>query len=296
MVGVAEGDEDGSAAVSFVGINRGAVIVPAYDEAMVIERTLNPLSQLAVEGSIELIVVCNGCTDDTAQRARGIPGAVVLETDVGSKTFALNTGDAAATAWPRLYLDADIEITPTAVLAVLDELRRGDVLAARPAFRYGTRGATALVRAYYRARTRMTAQRDALWWAGVYALTEAGHRRFGRFPDITGDDKFVDSQFATDEKVVVTTEPSIWVTPTDVRGLLTVLGRHNRGNVELAALDPLGAPTTAGATARAVLRTARGPRSAADAVVYLAVALLVRWRAARPSTSWERDVTSRSRT
>ncbi len=276
-------------------MNRGAVIVPAYDEAMVIERTLNPLSQLAVEGSIELIVVCNGCTDDTAQRARGIPGAVVLETDVGSKTFALNTGDEAATSWPRLYLDADIEITPTAVLAVLDALRRGDVLAARPAFRYGTQGATALVRAYYRARARMTAERDALWWAGVYALTEAGHRRFGRFPDITGDDKFVDSQFETDEKMVVSTEPSIWVTPTNVRGLLTVLGRHNRGNVELAALDPLGAPRTAGTTARAVLRTARGPRSAADAAVYLAVALLVRWRAARPATSWERDVTSRSR-
>ncbi|WP_237569224.1 glycosyltransferase family A protein [Mycolicibacterium lacusdiani] len=281
--------------MSFVGMNRGAVIVPAYDEAMVIERTLNPLSQLAVEGSIELIVVCNGCTDDTAQRARGIPGAVVLETDVGSKTFALNTGDEAATSWPRLYLDADIEITPTAVLAVLDALRRGDVLAARPAFRYGTQGATALVRAYYRARARMTAERDALWWAGVYALTEAGHRRFGRFPDITGDDKFVDSQFETDEKMVVSTEPSIWVTPTNVRGLLTVLGRHNRGNVELAALDPLGAPRTAGTTARAVLRTARGPRSAADAAVYLAVALLVRWRAARPATSWERDVTSRSR-
>jgi hypothetical protein len=276
-------------------LNRGAVIVPAYDEALVIERTLNPLSGLAVEGSIELIVVCNGCTDDTAQRARGIPGAVVLETDVGSKTFALNTGDEAATSWPRLYLDADIEITPAAVLAVLDALRRGDVLAARPAFRYGTQGATAPVRAYYRARTRMTAERDALWWAGVYALTEAGHRRFGRFPDITGDDKFVDSQFAADEKMVVSTEPSVWVTPTDVRGLLTVLGRHNRGNVELAARDPLGAPRTAGATARAVLRTARGPQSAVDAVVYLAVALLVRWRAARPSTSWERDVTSRSR-
>lgn len=281
--------------MSYLGINRGAVIVPAYDEAMVIERTLSPLSQLAVEGCIELIVVCNGCTDDTAERARGIPGAVVLETDVGSKTFALNTGDEAATSWPRLYLDADIDIAPTAVLAVLDALRRGDALAARPSFRYGTQGATALVRAYYRARTRMTANRDALWWAGVYALTEAGHRRFGRFPDITGDDKFVDSQFETDEKMVVSTEPSIWVTPTDVRGLLTVLGRHNRGNVELAALDPLGTPRTAGTTARAVLRTARGPRSAADAVVYLAVALLVRWRAARPATSWERDVTSRLR-
>lgn len=272
---------------------RGAVIVPAYNEAAVIERTLTPLSAAAVAGYIELIVVCNGCTDDTADRARTVDGAHVIELDVGSKTLALNAGDGTATWWPRLYLDADIDITVEAVLAVLDRLARGDVLAARPAFRYGTEQAGALVRSYYRARTRMSAHADALWWAGVYGLSAEGHARFGRFPEVTGDDLFVDSQFGTHEKTVVATEPSIWRTPTDVTGLLTVLGRHHRGNTELVRRNPAQTKRTAATTARAVLRTIDGPRSGVDAAVYVLAALMTRWRGPRTEPGWERDDSSR---
>lgn len=274
--------------------NRGSVIVPAYNEAAVIERTLMPLSAAAVEGYIELIVVCNGCTDDTAECARKVPGAQVVESDIGSKPLALNTGDDVATMWPRLYLDADLEITATAVLAVLDRLASGDVLAARPAFRYGTDGAGLLVRSYYRTRNRLNAHQNALWWAGVYGLSERGHRRFGRFPDVTGDDRFVDTRFGPHEKTVVATEPSVWVTPKDVAGLLTVLGRHHRGNIELAEQDSSSAPITAKATASAVLRSVRGPRSALDAAVYIGIALAVRRRARQTRAGWERDDTSRS--
>ncbi len=273
---------------------RGAVIVPAYDEASVIERTLAPLSDAAVEGFFELIVVCNGCTDDTADRASRVPGVQVVELEVGSKPLALNTGDEIATSWPRLYLDADIQITARAVVAVLDRLDNGDVLAARPAFRYGIEGASALVRSYYRARTGTSLHADALWWAGVYGLSKEGHERFGRFPDVTGDDKFVDSQFDLREKAVVTAEPSVWTTPTDLKGLLAVLTRHHRGNAELAARDAVRAPQTGSATAKAILQTIRGPRSAADAAVYISLALAARWRAERSKAAWERDESSRA--
>lgn len=274
-------------------VKRGAVIVPAFDEALVIEQSLAPLSRAALDGFIELIVVCNGCTDDTADRARAVPGARVLELQAGSKTLAMNAGDAAATLWPRLYLDADIQITACAVLAVLDRLSRGDVLAARPAFRYGTDGANAIVRSYYRARTRMALHENALWWAGAYGLTAQGHRRFGQFPLVTGDDKFVDSQFAPHEKAVVSTERSTWVTPTSTAGLITVLSRHSRGNAELAA-ESVSAPRTSRATALAVIRSARGPRTATDAVVYLVVAIVARRRAGRQCAAWERDDSSRA--
>lgn len=273
---------------------RGAVIVPAYNEAKVIARTLVPLRRAAAEGFIELIVVCNGCTDDTAERARTVSGARVVELGVGSKTLALNTGDNLATTWPRLYLDADIDITAEAVLAVLDRLGRGDVLAARPAFRYGSPGASWPVRSYYRARSAMGAHQNALWWAGVYGLTERGHARFGRFPDVTGDDMFVDTQFAPQEKAIVDTEPSVWRTPTNTRGLLTVLSRHRRGNTELMVRDPVATPRTGATTSTAVLRTIRGPRSAIDAAVYLGFALAGRWQAKRSRSRWERDETSRS--
>ena len=274
--------------------HRGVVIVPAYNEAAVIEHTLHPLSAAASAGFFDVIVVCNGCTDDTAERARSVPGIRVIEVGVGSKPLALNTGDAAATGWPRLYLDADIDITANTVVAVLDRLAEGDILAARPAFRYGTEGARRTVRSYYRARTRMGAHQNALWWAGVYGLNEAGHGRFGEFPDVTGDDKFVDAQFDDTEKTVVEAEPSVWHTPTDTEGLLTVLSRHHRGNRELAQTGQESMAPTMRTTALAILRSARGPRSAADACVYLVITLLARRRAAASSRGWERDDSSRS--
>ena len=60
------------------------MIVPAYNEAAVIKRTLAPLSRAAVEGFIELVVVCNGRTDESADLARSVPGARVLELEQGS--------------------------------------------------------------------------------------------------------------------------------------------------------------------------------------------------------------------
>lgn len=274
---------------------RGAVIVPAYNEEARIQSTLAPLSQAASEGCIELIVVCNGCTDKTADLARAVEGAQVVESTIASKTYALNEGDRTATLWPRLYVDADVAISIDAVLAVLDRLATGEVLAARPAFRYGLDGADYLVRSYYRARTASEVHGDALWWAGVYGLSRAGHSRFGEFPTVVGDDKFVDSQFEHYEKAVVDCEPAIWRTPTNARGLIAVLTRHQRGNSELAALDPARVKPTSTATARAVLQKVRGPRSAADAVVYFGFAIAARLGAKRKKAGWERDESSRTR-
>jgi hypothetical protein len=272
---------------------RGAVSVPAYNEAAHIERTLMPLSEAAGDGFIELIVVCNGCTDDTAERARRIPGVQVVELEVGSKTLALNTGDQVASCWPRLYLDADVEITAAAVIAVLDRLRRGDVLAARPSSTEESDGASALVRSYYRARQKISGQRNVLWGAGAYGLTMQGHERFGVFPDVTGDDMFVDTQFDNHEKTVVDTEPAVHRTPSDTASLLAVLGRHRRGNAELIARNPVRTHETERATAAAIVRTVCGPRSAADAAVYVGMAVAARRRAARMAAAWERDETSR---
>ena len=259
---------------------RGAVIVPAYNEAAVIKRTLAPLSQAAVDGFIELIVVCNGCTDDTAEVARSVPGVRVMELEQGSKPAALNAGDEAATLWPRLYLDADIQISAAAVLAVLDRLAQGDVLAARPDSRYDSDGASALVRSYYRARRRIPQHKLAMWGAGAYGLSAKGHQRFGIFPMVTGDDLYVDTQFDADEKAVVATDPSVVKTPADAKSLLAILRRSHRGTAELSA-DGHGPDArmrnTGLDTAVAVVRTIRGPRSAVDAAVYLGMALAERW-------------------
>ena len=46
-----------------------SVVIPAHDEEAVIERCLGTLLADARAGEVEVVVVCNGCTDDTAARA-----------------------------------------------------------------------------------------------------------------------------------------------------------------------------------------------------------------------------------
>ncbi len=270
--------------------------MPAYNEAALIKRTLAPLRRAAVDGYIELIVVCNGCTDDTADLARSVPGARVLELAQASKPAALNAGDDAATLWPRLYLDADIQISTEAVLAILDRLAHGDVLVACPDHRYDTRGASALVRSYHRAGSRIPQFKLAMWGAGAYGLNEKGHERLGAFPAVTGDDLYVDTLFNADEKAVVSTDPVVVKTPADTKSLLAILRRSRRAHAELLAdTQGVGARmrNTSVDTAVTVLRSIRGPRSAADAAVYLGAKMAGRFHY-RNSRVWERDESSRS--
>lgn len=277
------------------GPQRGAVIVPANNEATVIKRTLAPLSRAAVDGYVELIVVCNACTDNTAEVARSVPGVTVLELEQASKPAALNAGDVAATLWPRLYLDADIQISAASTLAVLDRLAAGDILVARPEYRHDTHGASALVRSYYRARNRARQHPPVMVGAGAYGLNEAGHARVGVFPAIISDDQYVDTRFDADEKAEVATDPAVVRTPTDVKNLLAISRRAKRGNAELLASEHAlnGRVRDTGlATALSVVATIRGPRSAVDAAVYLGMALAGRVPY-RSSRAWERDDSSR---
>lgn len=266
----------------------GSIIIPAHNEATVIGRTLRALAPLAERNEAEVIVSCNGCTDATASIARSFPGVRVVEITASSKTAALNAGDHEAHAWPRIYLDADIEIKPDAVHAVFSTLSSGNLLAARPAFRPDTTGASPLVRAYYRARSRMPSMRAALWGAGVYAVNAAGHDRFGTFPAVTADDLFVDALFTAEEKTTLDTVPVRVRTPRSIRGLIAVLTRQYRGTVGSVARS------TTGRSVRELARSIRGPASAFDALAYATFTSAGRVAGARKHlTEWERDDSSR---
>lgn len=272
---------------------RGTIVIPAHDEEAVILRTLRAVRPLLEQGLAEIVVACNGCTDRTAELAASVAGVRVIETKEPLKTAALNAADAAASYWPRLYLDADIEISPEAALDVLDAVARGDVLAARPAFRYVTESSSALVRAYYRARDRLPGTRSGLWGAGAFALGAEGHARFGAFPAVVADDLFVDRQFSASEKRSVPTGPVPVLVPRRARNLMAVLRRQARGSSELALAT---ADATAPSTARQLLRSIHGPASAADAAVYAALSIASRRRPRRSLARrpvWERDDSTR---
>jgi glycosyltransferase involved in cell wall biosynthesis len=280
---------------SYADFPGGAVIIPAHNEAAVIERTLRPLAPLAAKDLLEIIVSCNGCKDDTAARARAFADVRVIDIPQSSKVLALNAADAAASRWPRLYMDADIEIDLQAIRDVFEKLKRGDILAARPVFRYHTVGASTLVRSFYRARTRMPSIHRALWGAGAFALTEAGHCRFGEFPLVSlrfsGDDLFVDHQFVPAEKEVVDTSPVTVRTPRHAMALLRTLRRNYRSQAQLKDFS------TTATTVLELIQSIRCRRSALDACIYAGFVTLARLRPRTIPTGaevWERDESSRS--
>src|SRR5277367_3830698 len=86
-----------------------SIIVPSHNETSVIARTLKAMTDGAEPRELEIIVVCNGCTDDTADVARNVrPRVRVIETSIARKTHALNLGEDAAQGFPRIYADADV--------------------------------------------------------------------------------------------------------------------------------------------------------------------------------------------
>ena len=67
------------------------VLIPAHDEASVIERTLKHMRIGMLPGEFRIVVIANACADNTAAIARqAAPEAVVIETPRVGKTHALN--------------------------------------------------------------------------------------------------------------------------------------------------------------------------------------------------------------
>lgn len=276
----------------------GAILIAAHNEEAVIARCLAALSPVIVSGAAQVIVVCNGCVDDTAAIARRFDSVEVVELDLASKVGALRKGDRLAVPGPRIYLDADVVMTGAAALAVLGMLSAGGALAARPPIRFDSAGASWLVRRWYDVRERLPSISRALWGAGAYALSVEGRARFGEFPDIVSDDLFIDSLFSAVEAKIVDTDPVIVTTPRRTGDLLKILIRTYRTQDDVQRnASRFSISRGQRGQLRDILVLVRRDRSlAVSAAVYAVVIVIARLRARfRPRHgAWERDNSSRS--
>jgi hypothetical protein len=126
----------------------------------------------------------------------------------------------------------------------------------------------------------------AMWGAGVYGLSEAGHRILGEFPQVIGDDLLIERSFKPGRKYLASGPAVVVRIPRRVGDLIGVLSRSRRGPAE-QSLD------TGRASVRELLRTVTGPASAVDAICYTLLAAAGRRRARRTTLGWERDRSSR---
>jgi glycosyltransferase involved in cell wall biosynthesis len=276
-----------------------SVVVPAHNEARVIGRLLGQLAAPGRPDELDVIVVANGCTDDTAEVAGSFgPPVRVLSIPVASKREALLAGDQAARDFPRIYVDADVELGAADIRALGAALRGGGALAGGPQRVLDLAGRPWPVRWYYDVWARLPEVRTGLFGRGVIGLSEAGHARVASLPPLLADDLVASLAFTPEERVIVPDARVVVHTPRTLRDLLRRRVRATMGVTQVEQAD--GAPdSTARTRPHDLLALIRArPLLAPRVAVFLAVAVVARRQAAREVrrreySTWLRDESSR---
>lgn len=222
-----------------------SVIIPASNEEGYIGTCLSALfAGDPVPGGAEVVVVANGCRDATAARARAMAAEAaqagwalrVLELPEGGKPGALNAGDAAARGGMRVYLDADVVVSPGLMAALLAVLSQPGPIYATGTARIPP-ARSAVTRAYARFWQRLPFARSIAPGYGLFAVNAEGRARWGAFPALISDDTFVRLQFLPGERVQVP-QGYDWPMIEGFAALTRVRRRQDAGVVEIARLHP----------------------------------------------------------
>lgn len=275
-----------------------SIVIPAHNEERVLPRLLDRLLDGADESELDIVVVANGSTDGTADVARRVPGVRVVETPVAGKGHALSLGDDAVSSFPRLYVDADVELAIDGVRALAEAVQRPGILAAGPTRELPMTGVSLWVRWYYDVWQRVPGVSDELFGRGVIAVSAQGHERLEGWADVMSDDLLAAMTFERSEIAVV---PAATVVIRPPRTYVDLVRRRTRAVTGNAMLD-----ATPRATRRRPPRTGlrdlarivrAEPSLAPRAVVFAGTAFVVRLgsrRAVRHAdTTWLRDESSR---
>lgn len=209
-----------------------SIIIPVYNEETVLARCIDNILKDAQPDEFEIILVCNGCIDNSQQVAESYGDKVkVFVSEPASKTIALNKGDEMAHYFPRFYLDADILITADSIRAVAALLNQEQILASAPKVNFDTSKASFLVKQFYKV-WQLNPYFNNMIGSGIYAISEQGRKKFDKFPFIINDDEFLRLQFTHSE--IKTAESTFKVTtPSNLDTLIKIKTRVRLGSYEL---------------------------------------------------------------
>ncbi|GIG60865.1 hypothetical protein Lfu02_52370 [Longispora fulva] len=281
-------EPDGSNTVAGSGAGGCSILIPAHNDAAGLARLLPRLAGL------DVTVIANGCADDTAEVARAA-GVRVIELAEASKAAALNAGDAAATGFPRIYLDADVQVTAEGIAALIRAFDDPRVYAATLRRKLAVAGRPLALRGYFAIQARLPLYRRALFGRGVVAVSEAGRARFDTFgglaarapqaglaadasaQEIIADDLFLDRLFTDAEKAVADGDSVV----DTARGTAELVGRLSRVRAGTAQQGATGSRT-------AWLRLAAPrPWLWPAALCYVAITVAAERRRRTTPTTWE---------
>jgi glycosyltransferase involved in cell wall biosynthesis len=276
-----------------------SVVIPAHNEAATIARNLVALRQGMPAGDLDIVVVCNGCTDATAEVARRTdPRVRVIEIDQPSKAEAVRIGNLATDVFPRVHLDADVELTGAAVRELLRPLTDKGVLATAPRRQLSREGCSHWVRWYYDVWEALPQVEAGLFGRGVVVLSDQGQVRVNGLPRVMSDDLAMSDSFAPVEKLVVHNAVAVVHLPRTLRDLVRRRVRIVTGAAQ-ARLVGVQRPSSRTTVRSLFALGVTNPGLALRLPVFLGVYVAARVYA-RPAvrvgdfTTWQRDESSRA--
>lgn len=253
---------------------------------------------------MDVIVLCNACSDNTADAARrAMPWASIVEIPRSGKANAINEGLKLVAIGPVIVVDADILVNFETLACLAERLRDNQTMIASPTMKMDTSQSSFAVRAYYRVWQNLPFALTGIGGSGIYGLSPAAVERINPLPDIIADDSFIRHQFDLAQQARIGSTASgkaVFSTvfaPRDLCALVRIEARRRAGDAELAHLSPAKSPL-GGTTFASLLGFVRGPAHLLDLAVYLLVKsagrLLYRvnrWRGR--AHLWWRDDSSR---
>ena len=273
-----------------------SVIIPANNEEGYIGTCLDLLlaSEQPSKGPMQVVVVANGCTDNTVDETqkRGEAFATkgwrldVLDLEEGGKILALNAAEKAVIYPLRVYIDADIHVTPRLIAQLAEALDRETPAYAggRPGIR---RAESFISERYARFWEKLPFMARGVPGCGVYGVNAAGRARWDFFPQVIADDSFVRYNFAPDEMYRVPATYT-WPITEGFANLVRVRRRQDEGLTEIRerwpALFARMEPTAPDGVEKLKLLL----RDPVGFVLYSAVALTVRTSFFRNRSGWDR--------
>ena len=276
-----------------------SIIIPAHNEARGLRRLL-PLITAGDPASPDrqIIVVCNGCQDESASVASGFgPAVQVYEIAEASKAAALRLGNARAVGFPRVYLDSDVEIDATSIGLLENALATPGVLAAGPRRIIDRRGVSAPARWYYDVWELLPQCREGLFGRGVIAVSETGFAMIEALPAVLADDLAISEAFDRSQRTI---EESASVVVYPARTWRALVRRRVRVQVGTRESQRMGlAASSTSISARTLSSLVRNrPSMTGKVALFAGTAVWVRARAAvharrGSAPRWHRDETSR---
>lgn len=275
------------------------VIVPAHNEASVIEDCLNSIvNQTGID---HIIVPCNGCTDNTVALVKAnFPKVICLDIEKPSKTNALNVAEEKAKelgiSYPVFYIDADTQLSANAIQHISAIMDSGEVLLAAPTPIINTDKSSFLVKTYYKVWTNLPYIKEGVIATCSFIVSEEGRQRFDKFADVIGDDGYIRCHFKNNEIANIKGAEIYISAPKDIFSLIKIKTRARLGNMELIAKNKC--PIREEKHYGNVMKERLLSKHFFSTSIYILIALVIRIRAnaqfKRLSTyKWEKDTSSR---